>query len=292
MIHTIRRAVRDSTRKSFWLRYALLASWRCAYAAVSSTSRRNVSGCYDEPGCNEYARTIFSHYKHLLGIERFHGRVAEVGPGNVTEVAELMLADGCSSVDQVDKFLYTSDGNADSRLRRHRSTAEEFFERHDGYDFILSCAVLEHVADPLRALRGMARALNPGGMMVHAVDCRDHQQFSDCMHDLSFLRIPKVMYLPLTLASGLNRIRLSDYVSTLDLLPVRYRILVSGLSGTSEDLWPPQEFAQLPPSLVERSKLNLDLIRPRLAQPFRGMNDSDLMISAFMIVAQRRANPS
>jgi 2-polyprenyl-3-methyl-5-hydroxy-6-metoxy-1,4-benzoquinol methylase len=41
------------------------------------------------------------------------------------------------------------------------------------YDLIFSRAVLEHVSDPVRALANLASVLAPGGVMAHAVPCRN-----------------------------------------------------------------------------------------------------------------------
>src|SRR5713101_2540018 len=98
--------------------------------------------------------------------------------------------------------------------------AERFFPAHAGYDFILSAAVLEHLYDPLEVLRSMCSALNPGGMMIHRVDLRDHGAFSPSLHDLSFLRLPDWSYWPLRIRGGPNRFRVTDYRQCLVSLPV------------------------------------------------------------------------
>ncbi len=45
------------------------------------------------------------------------------------------------------------------------------------FDLVVSMAVLEHVRDPVAALRETARLLAPGGTALHAVDLRDHRDF-------------------------------------------------------------------------------------------------------------------
>jgi 2-polyprenyl-3-methyl-5-hydroxy-6-metoxy-1,4-benzoquinol methylase len=72
----------------------------------------------------------------------------------------------------VDRYSYRIENGSPPGLCRYQMPAEEFFLSHHGYDFILSCAVIEHLYNPLAALRAMAKALNPGGVMIHAVDCR------------------------------------------------------------------------------------------------------------------------
>jgi len=51
-----------------------------------------------------YIREVFNDYKRYAGIERFYGRVAEVGPGDNCGVAILFIEDGCEKVDLADRF--------------------------------------------------------------------------------------------------------------------------------------------------------------------------------------------
>lgn len=46
------------------------------------------------------------------------------------------------------------------------------------FDLVLSFAVLEHVLDPARAVRQIARVLRPGGRALHHIITRDHRAFS------------------------------------------------------------------------------------------------------------------
>ena len=195
---TFRYYLKSATREIFWLRYISLAAWRLLYAAYATLTHRNISGQHDESpeALHQYAKVNLSCYKLWAGIEHFHGRVAEVGPGGASALAELLLADGCLQVDQVDRFTHATSRPSSPDIYRYRAAGETFFNTHGGYDYILSCAVMEHLTDPLQALRSMAGALKPGGVMIHAVDCRDHGQFSKHLHDLSFLRIPPFLYFP------------------------------------------------------------------------------------------------
>lgn len=287
-VGSLRQSIKAATGRSMWIRYAFLAPWRLAYAARAGLTRRNISG---ERGSVEdvqqYAARTFGYYKTWSGLNHFHGRVAEVGPGNVSAIAKMFLADGCSQVDQIERYAYETN-DSDGRIKLYLEPAERFFTTHRGYDFIVSCAVMEHLIDPLKALRAMATALNPGGMMIHWIDCRDHGQFSDCFHDLSFLRIPSHLYWPLTLASGLNRLRLSAYLSVLAPFGLKCKILVTALSGIPDLIIPAREFDDLDPVVVDRSRRNLFRIRHRLAEPFHDMPDEELMIAQFVLVASSK----
>lgn len=202
---SLRSTIKDATCRNFWLRYLTLVPWRLSYALYSSLTLRNISG--EEKDLQgethqQYAARIFQNYRNQAGVSRFHGRVAEVGPGRFSAIAKMFIADGCKSVDQVDRFRY-EDPEPSPAVRRFLEPAETFFKANRGYDFIVSCAVLEHLSAPLGTIRAMTAALNPGGVMIHSVDCRDHGQFSSHLHDLSFLRISPELYWPMTLATGI-----------------------------------------------------------------------------------------
>ena len=58
----------------------------------------------------------------------------------------------------------------------------------ESVDFCFSNAVLEHVDDPLQAVKEIARVLKPGGHTMHRVDLRDHVDFS---RPLTFLKVDR-----------------------------------------------------------------------------------------------------
>jgi SAM-dependent methyltransferase len=173
-------------------------------------------------------------------------------------------------------------------LSRHygeSAAAETFFLANKGYDFIFSCAVLEHVYDPIASLHAMYRALNPGGTMVHIVDCRDHGQFSDKLHDLSFLRLPKLLYRPLGASGGPNRVRCSAYVDAVEALGMSHKLYITALAGIPELLPLGTTWDVISPELLTRSRQHVAGIRNQLATSFKGMSDEDLMIASFALVA-------
>jgi SAM-dependent methyltransferase len=174
-----------------------------------------------------------------------------------------------------------------SRHYGQNAAAETFFENNQGYDFIVSCAVLEHVYDPLRAIKAASAALNPGGMLLHQIDCRDHGQFSTSFHELKFLEIPVAMYSPLKWGGGPNRVRLSAYIGTLNSLPLDYRILVTSLAGVADALEPALPLEQISKPTLDASREFVNGVRGRFAAPFRDMPIEDLMVTSFMIVAKR-----
>jgi hypothetical protein len=131
----------------------------------------------------------------------------------------------------------------------------------------------------------MHGALNPGGTMVHIVDCRDHGQFSDKLHDLSFLRLPRLLYQPLGASGGPNRVRCSAYVNAVKAMGMRHKLYVTALAGIPELLPLGTAWDDISPELLTRSQQHVTEIRNKLATPFRSMSDEDLMIAGFALVA-------
>jgi len=302
----IRAKIKSSLGSSLWLRYAALAPYRALCSVGISIGGATSSGHHsDMAETSKYVDRIFEEYKFYSGVDRFHGRAAEIGPGDLSGVGLRLIADGCDHVDLADRFKSKSDpavqkavnkeivskhpGANLAKLSRHygeSAAAETFFRDNKGYDFIFSCAVLEHVYDPVGALQAMRQSLNPGGVMVHMVDCRDHGQFSDQLHDLSFLRLSKLLYRPLGTAGGPNRIRCSAYVNSVKAMGMNYKVYVTALVGVPELLPLGTTWDDISPELLTRSKEHVSEIRNKLASPFRSMSDSDLMIAGFAIVAR------
>ena len=203
----------------------------------------------------DYIQSVFRDYKNISGTERFYGKIAEVGPGDSNGVSLLMINDGASSVDLVDKYYTNRDEeheknvlfdllpesfeHGQNQVKRYygkQASAESFFETNNGYDFIVSRAVLEHVDDPLFSIQSMYNALNKDGTLIHKVDLRDHGMFSNYnLHELTFLNIPKWLYGAITSNTGRpNRVMADEYVSLIKGNFNNYSIYVTGLFGTGQ----------------------------------------------------------
>jgi SAM-dependent methyltransferase len=260
-----------------------------------------------------YAEKVAGDY--LAHCPALGGRIAEVGPGGNAAVALNLLAHGAASVDLLDRFAFSHDPAhlqrlylrilaGDARLagrgldaadlapdvRFHvgeEAAAERFFAEHRGYDAILSCAVLEHLYDPLGALEAMAAALNPGGVLLHQVDLRDHGMFSAAGHDeLTFLTLPGWLYPHMTRRRGRpNRVLIDRYRETLAGLGLDHRLLVTHLVG-GEALAVPLPYEDIPADLRAAAQARVAAIRPRLASEFRAVGDTDLAISGFFLAAK------
>lgn len=267
----------------------------------------------------DYIEEVFRDYKFYAGIAHFHGRIAEVGPGDSCGVALLFLADGCEFVDLADRFYSRRDieyhakiyralveryprlnvylGAADLSdertfigLMRHQgagAAAETFFDIHRGYDFIVSRAVLEHVYDPLLALAHMTSALDPGGMLLHKVDLRDHGMFSSNHHELKYFEVPDSVYPFLTRASGRpNRILLDRYREVLSKMPVDYRLLITRLAGVG-DIEPHLPYEEIDPVLRLESLRYVRSVRNQFARSLRKVSDEDLSVAGFFLIAKK-----
>ena len=127
-------------------------------------------------------------------------------------------------------------------------------------DFCFSNAVLEHVprSDFSLLATELLRILKPGGVSVHRVDLKDHLGGG-----LNNLRFSEASWeKPLVHTSGFytNRIRFDEMMSLFQDAGFECRV----------------------PRIVRWNSLPLP--RPRLAEPFRALPDSDLTVSGFDVV--------
>lgn len=317
-----RKKIGAAASNNFWTRYALLAPLQAARAGMSKVSGSTTSGSTHSTNtlndALKYVFSVFEDYKLIAGVDRFQGRVAEIGGGDSCGVALLFLADGCEQVDSVDRFYaprndaqqqeinrtivsrqprlsshLLDDGFSEASFRglqRHygeSAAAEIFFRQHNGYSAIVSRAVFEHLYNPLTALTSSARALAPGGIMVHCVDCRDHDLFSRQSHELKFLELSALLYAPFKWCGGPNRIRLSSYVDALRQEGLEYSIYIQRLAGVEKEFSATTKLEMIDKALIQKSQEYVASIRRHLAFPFSKMEDQNLMVQAFSIYARR-----
>lgn len=252
-----------------------------------------------------YARLVADLY---LSHGPIRGRVAEVGPGGSAAVALHLLGQGCDSVDLLDRFAFTHSeqglarlydqfpNRADlERVRFHvgeEAAAERFFGENKGYDAILSCAVLEHLYDPVGALGSMASALNPGGVLMHQVDFRDHGMFTTGdHHELTFLAVAPPLYRLMSESRGRpNRVLVDRYREALRDLGLEHEIYATHLVGVGE-LDRPMTYEAIPAELREKAEAEVRKIRGRLIAEFRDVADSDLAVAGMLLRAVKTQAP-
>ncbi|HEY2170137.1 MAG TPA: methyltransferase domain-containing protein [Candidatus Angelobacter sp.] len=319
-LQPIKTRIKSATSKSFWLRYCTLAGYRVFCSALIHLTGKTMSGSYTVSAAEavQHAQDVFALFKSVTGIERFQGKVADVGPGESCALGLLFLAHGCSHVDLPDRFSFPDsqlqrdvnramvvahpglrNGMADEtfaessfaglqRYRGEKAAAEKFFAANHGYDYIVSVATLEHVYDPLSALTSMARALNPDGVMIHNIDFRDHGQFSESFHDLKFLELSDAMYAPLRWQGGPNRVRLSAYVNHLETLGFKVETFAQYVTGIKHEI-PSSRMDLLPGEIRIAAMGVVERARPSLAARFINATDDDLIAANVVLVARRNS---
>jgi SAM-dependent methyltransferase len=267
-----------------------------------------------------YIENVLADYKRKGGIEKFSGIVAELGPGDSAGVAMLLRGEGCTQVDLIDR--YYSDRNLEQQDKIYQLLANKYNLNHlkttdiwdekaiegiswkigeaaedyfancaqtgdKSYDYIVSCAVLEHLYDPLDCIVQMVKCLKPGGQMFHFIDFRDHEMFTPVKHELYYLQIPTSAYVLATKNAGRpNRILTHRYRGILESLKqqglIDYSIIVQSLVdvGKIDD---PHEFADIDPDKTKQAIDFVDQHRHKFASEFADVDACDLAVSGIFL---------
>ncbi len=231
------------------------------------------------------------------GIRQFlRGRtILEYGPGDIFGVALLFYAHGAAAVHCVDRFPLSSitkkgievyerllgqlEGEVKSRGRSafktngdpasgfrpeavsYAVTKDGLSGAIDGYDLIISRAVLEHVNNLDATFRDIERALKPGGISIHQVDLKSHGL--DRYAELDFLTWPRPLYKLMYSHKGFpNRWRVDKF---------RESATLSHLNITS---------------LEPTNRLGLEAVekvRPKLAAEFKNVPAEELRWLSFWL---------
>lgn len=175
----------------------------------------------------DYAIRIARSYIDALpgGIASLRGKSAlELGPGTNFATALALKALGAEKVFVADRFLapfireyheplyrdvgrklaavypttdlnvfesYARDGVGSSLLSAVESPMEEIEGVFRDIDITLSNAVLEHLFNPLEAIRNLHAVMSPGGIGFHQVDFRYHSDFG---RPLEYLLMDEISY--------------------------------------------------------------------------------------------------
>ena len=316
--------IRDFVKKRFWLTCAYylvdngLTRWRGLTGNIETDSGTAHAGRSIDSSL-AYIEEVFNDYKRYSGVSRFHGRVAEVGPGDNCGVGLMCLADGCTSVDLVDRFYSKRDAKQHAaiyqalvertperfatlrgfdvndeasfqgleRFYGESAAAERFFTEPDRYSFIVSRAVLEHVYDPRLAIEKMVAALTRGGMLLHKVDFRDHSMFSEHMHELKFFEVPDFLYSRMTRDSGRpNRVLIDTYRQVLAEVIPDHQLLVTRLAGVG-DIEPHLPYDQIDNARRQAAVAYVQSVRSKFSKSLRAMSDEDLSVAGIFLVARK-----
>ncbi|MBW4512546.1 MAG: class I SAM-dependent methyltransferase [Scytonematopsis contorta HA4267-MV1] len=272
-----------------------------------------------------YIEEVFDSYKKYGKFDKFFGRVAEVGPGDNAGVAMLIRKDGSTQVDLIDRFLSYRNPQQqkeiyealaqkynlehlraknewgeqalDSITWKVGQASEEYFKdcaqkQGEVYDFIISRAVLEHLYDPLSALRSMTNCLKPNGLLLHKVDFRDHGMFSALSHELTFLQVPGNVY-PLMVKNSArpNRILIHLYREVLDSMKrdglIDYSILVTNLVDVG-NINPHKLFDDIDLDKQHKSIKFVEKHRHKFAKEFKNVDSKDLAVSGIFLVVTKK----
>lgn len=223
----------------------------------------------------DYFRRCFAEYLERLDLDTgatdpLAGlRLLEYGPGDVLGVALLAYAHGARQVICVDRFplqrlsaaniaiyqallaglegevraradtAFVRAGDAASGLNpaaiEYRVTADGCSGEQQGFDLILSRAVLEHVHDLPRLFADMRTALKPAGRALHQVDLKSHGL--DCDQPLDFLTWPGWLYDLMYSHKGFpNRWRVAHYRHWVDAAGLRLDALEATQQLAAEQL--------------------------------------------------------
>ncbi len=261
-----------------------------------------------------YIERVYGDYLAYADRTRFTGAVAEIGPGDNFGVATMLLAGGATTVHAIDRYrpardsarqrpIYVAlaqrmgrpdlfDGPPDETTIRNLHyhdgiPAEAFFLRPpEPFAAILSRAVLEHLYDPLAALDHMAKALQPGGTLVHRIDMRDHGMFAG-RHPLTFLTVTDRLYTAMTRGAGRpNRVLWPAWRQWLEHSGLHGSLRITRLAGVPDEL-PPARWGDIDADKRALALAAVRTIRPRLAASLRPLRDEDLAVSGCVLVATK-----
>lgn len=273
----------------------------------------------------QYIEEVFTDYKRYGGIDKFHGVAAEIGPGDNAGVALLMRQDGCDRVDLIDR--YYSSRNEEQQAKIYAAlaekygldalktglqwdekllsgidwkigySAEDYFqklaqERGETYDFIVSRSVLEHLYNPISAMRYMVDCLKPGGRMYHKIDFRDHGMYSLKHHELTFLEVPSWLYPSLVRNSGRpNRILVHNYRTLLEEMKDKnlirdYLLLVTQLVS-AKAVVPHVKFDAIEEQQRSQAVDFVEKYRKNFASEFKNVDSRDLSLSGTFLIIEK-----
>lgn len=278
------------------------------------TSSGATHASLDIEGSLDYISGVFQDYQKISGCKEFHGKVAELGPGDSDGVGLMFLAHGAKRVDLADRFfswrssaqqkvinqalqkkypnIHLNEKGENKDLHRYYgklASGERFFKDHEGYDLIVSRSVLEHVNDLEIVLFSMYQALNKGGMLLHKVDLRDHGMVTPYESSVKFLEIPEKLYRMMVSQTGYpNRMLFHRYKEILSrLFGGTCRFYIAALHNVEDDLSAGYAIQDIPDAVLKRSVDFIEAHREKFCKTFKNVPNEDLAVSSFFFVCQK-----
>lgn len=251
----------------------------------------------------------------------------EIGPGDNLAVALTLLSKGAKAVTSVDAFATQLPPAASAPIYRALWAAMPEQEQRNirdvlnpdtgsitlipgrleaysrvaiesthgaflsnGYDIIVSRAVLEHVADLNAAWVTMVKCMKPDGQMWHKVDFRCHNFFNK-IHPLYFLTLPEVRWRWISQPDPtLNRERMSSYRTLLVRTCRAFRMYATRILDDKELI--PHVEHPVEGSHYDATHLHaVQQIRPTLDSKFRNLSDLDLLVNGIFLTAKGKLMP-
>ncbi len=279
-----------------------------AYVRLTGQTGRGDAAEESSSDISQYFRQSADAYFEKLAIPQasqasfLAGKILmEYGPGDLPGVAALMIARGAEKVYCVDRFPLVKLSEKNGRVLGHLIDGSQGAERdrlvgclkdknnpQAGFDprrieylvrpggisglinvvdLVFSRAVLEHVNDLDATFRDMATAMRTGATAVHLVDLRSHGLHKS--NPLDFLEWSSKLWNLMYSQKGVpNRWRVDRYRSLVAELPVKLLVLEATKLASME---------------------HVAAVRPRLADPFRGVRDEDLCWLGFWLAFRKEA---
>jgi len=160
---------------------------------------------------------------------------------------------------------------------------------NEGFNLIISRAVLEHVFNLDKAFLIMDANLKEGGYMLHKIDFRDHGLFSSKNFPLlTFLTIPNSIYSLMSKnIGGPNRKYIRYYENILTRLNYDFKIYITNILGRDKEFNPFKEDIVFNVDYFEEDLKMISNIRNEFDNSFTNMQDKELMISTIFIIAKK-----
>lgn len=186
-------------------------------------------------------RFLFRRYE-ILKVIRPGAEFLEIGCGRMLLSRDLLASFAKGTIVDFNEEIRTVYSQLPPAVQnRLHLTIGDFahmpFPDHAGYDCVLACEVLEHVADDAFFIRKMARLLKPGGRMAVSVPAGMRFWSADDEIVGHFRRYERRDILNLMRETGLVNIRLISYGFPFTNLLRRLRIAVARWQSGKKSVW-------------------------------------------------------
>jgi len=228
----------------------------------------------------KYVEFIFDS----VGINPQDKVIFEVGSGRYARLGLRLLNKGAKKIKAIDLYAVPLSNkkhrlilNQDIRdlslsvdilSRLEVSTGDASLDdclMDDAADIIFSISVLEHIRDPKALYHQCYKWLKPGGIMVHSIDFRDHENFQKPFQMLQFSDKTWRLFLNPPGGCHLNRWRIGEHITA---------IKEAGFV----------EVRKIP---LTEDHLGLAKLRTHLNERFAKMSDDDLATLTGLVIAEK-----